>query len=90
LPDAPAVTERNRLLNYLRGGHWLLPAGRHELLTVNSRVPTPGKPRTSGVLDLQLLDKGKADVRISGSTIRTSVIFKMNRLSPAFFLKFLA
>jgi hypothetical protein len=35
---APVITEQNRLLNYIRGWHWLLPDRRHELLSVISRV----------------------------------------------------
>jgi glycine/D-amino acid oxidase-like deaminating enzyme len=35
---APVVTEMQRLLNYIRGWHWLLPERRHELLSVISRV----------------------------------------------------
>ena len=36
--DAPVVTEQNRLLNYIRGWHWLLPPRRREILSVISRV----------------------------------------------------
>ena len=36
--DSPVLTERNRLLNYIRGRHWLLPQRRREMLSVISRV----------------------------------------------------
>ena len=36
--DAPVVAEQNRLLNYVRGWHWLLPDRRREMLSVISRV----------------------------------------------------
>ena len=36
--DAPVVTEKNRLMNYLRGKLWLLPENRRELGVVLSRV----------------------------------------------------
>ncbi|MFP4029363.1 MAG: FAD-dependent oxidoreductase [Candidatus Brocadiia bacterium] len=36
--DAPVVTEKNRLLNYLRGWMWELPEQRREILSVISRV----------------------------------------------------
>lgn len=36
--DAPVITEQNRLLNYIRGRHWLLPERRREMLSVISRV----------------------------------------------------
>lgn len=35
---APVVTEMNRLLSYIRGQAWGMPAARHELLSVLSRV----------------------------------------------------
>jgi len=36
--DAPVMTEKKRLLNYIRGWHWELPARRREILSVISRV----------------------------------------------------
>jgi hypothetical protein len=36
--SAPVVTERKRLLNYIRGWYWLLPMRRREMLSVISRV----------------------------------------------------
>ncbi len=36
--DSPVLTERNRLLGYIRGWHWRLPEQRREILSVISRV----------------------------------------------------
>ena len=36
--DAPVVVEKDRLLGYIRGKSWQLPEGRHEIMSVLSRV----------------------------------------------------